>query len=221
MNIWRISCGYEGQNFYEQIKERKVIAQGWPDGGDLTWLFYSEREPELLRKNDIPVNGQSLSEWISLLIDEDPKAHQAFKRILREIQAGDIVIGFVGNNPVGICEIPDEFVYYYEDRDQYKDVEYVNSLFPVNWVDSCEDLPLTDWLSAAQGIRGIEKAYQFHGITDKEIIRLWNEYKNKNSIHVFPIEDDVKSKYNELLDNKIDLIKKSYENLNLKKKRLL
>jgi hypothetical protein len=37
---------------------------------------------------------------------------------LREIQAGDIVIGFEENNPVGICEIPNEFVYYYDDRDQ-------------------------------------------------------------------------------------------------------
>lgn len=188
MTIWRISCSYDGNNFYQELKKRKVLAQGWPFSGNLSWLFYSERHPDLLNNLGIPINNEPLEDWIPIFADNDKKAFNAFKRLLKEIQSGDLIVGFSGNQPVGICEIPNNFVYFYEDRSDYENVEFKNCLFPVNWIGSCGDLPLEDWFSAGQGIQGIEKANKFHGIDEEGIQDSWDQYKKNNQISIFPKE---------------------------------
>ena len=210
MNIWKISCGYEGNDFYEEIKERNVIAQGWPFDIDLSWLFYSERDINYLKSKNLPINTNELNIWIPYFAADDIKAFNAFQRMLRDIKSGDLVIGFVGTNAVGICEIPENFTYFYESRKKYTEADFKNSLFPAQWIDKNKDLPLDDWVAAsAQGIKGIEKANPL--ISSKEIKDIWDKYKKDNAISLFPKQCE--QLFNSLMEEKDKLIYKSYKQL--------
>jgi hypothetical protein len=59
----------------------------------------------------------------------------SFRSLLCNIAAGDIVIAYVGVNPVGICQICDCFTYLYDNGHDDSGHEYAHCLFGVEWVD--------------------------------------------------------------------------------------
>ena len=128
MSIWEMPIDENGGHAtYLEIKARHVVACGWSDLGDLTCLHQACRAG-LLAWQQVRSLLQPLAEVF------DPPVGRAFynsfRRLFCDIAVGDIVIAYVGVNPVGICQICDCVTYLYEDGH-----EYAHCLFGVEWVD--------------------------------------------------------------------------------------
>lgn len=127
MTVWKIGietkyCTYNG------IKGRNVVAQGWSGTGDLSFLH---RKPENLIKS-----------FLQKLLPADEKGQTALQHLLGNIQDGDLVLAYEGTSIRGICEIPTDYIYKYDDPSNTcrychsnMSCEYGHSIFPVNWVD--------------------------------------------------------------------------------------
>jgi hypothetical protein len=127
MSVWWLAIDEaQGNASYEELRERRVVAQGWPDLGDLQAggrLAQLRTAPEQYRPG-------LLSGWLQQAYpDKD------FNNIIGNlvnffcgITAGDFVIGRPGQKVAGICEMPPNPRYTYDD--QY---DYSHGLGPVTW----------------------------------------------------------------------------------------
>jgi hypothetical protein len=117
-----------GHATYAEISERHVIAQGWPDLGDLSCLYRACRSGQLTWSQ-----AYEILSGLALRVGYNPQLQRfinAFYKILFCIEPGDIVIAHQGNPPVGICQVCECMVYSFD-----ANFEYAHCLYPVNWVD--------------------------------------------------------------------------------------
>ena len=163
---------------YTDLKERCVVAQGW-DKFDPTFLLDSDYS--------------SVREWSDYVGDFEQRAWNAFKNLLLEIKAGQIILAFEGNSIKGICEIPQSFTFF---NDQRNNCTYKNSLFPVQWVDwsSFYGKPFDQ---GGQGVGGVQNC-NIQEINDY-INKNWIAYKTNNNISVFPAH--CKDYFDELVES--------------------
>lgn len=178
--VWEIGIGTEYSS-YEELKKRRVVAQGWSDTGDLSNLF---GQPENIIRNDPRIKSQG---------DDPPRI---FANLLYWIKPGDLVIACEGTRVKGICEIgsvinycydldgkisgvnPKDFDYkpYEKIKDAKGFFEYANCLYSVDWIDWSifqENTKLKPPSIAGQGVRGIVTCRQ----DPESILDAWRKYK--------------------------------------------
>ncbi len=131
MPIWKMPIDVNNRHAtYPEIRDRHVVACGWSELGDLRCLYQACRAGRLAWK-----------QVLDLLINlpggagDGARFEHSFKRLLCDITVGDIVIAYVGVNPVGICQICDCVTYLYDNGHDDINYEYAHCLFGVEWVD--------------------------------------------------------------------------------------
>jgi len=174
-NIYKIGVGTDYSSFNE-LKQQHVVSQGWPATGDLSFAFRDEEGFQLFFEN-LHNFGRMLG------YNNDSKWNYTLPRLIKDIKTGDIILAFEGNNLVGITQIPEKFIYFYNECVK----DYRNSLFPVQWVkwnDFCKDASLQG--QGGQGVKGIENS----GMTEINhyCILHWNEFISSESISIQPPE---------------------------------
>lgn len=170
MNIKAIGI-YREESNYKVLKEQHTVSQGWSDTGDLSFLFHTTEE----LNNYLPHFGFD---------PVDQKLKNASKQLLKEIKTGDIILACEGQTIKGICEMPEDFIYFYN----LKNPNYPNSLFPVHWVDweiFCKDnkIKTAGGQFGPKGIVNIGDSDIIHYIEDN-----WDNYKKDNNISIQPKE---------------------------------
>ena len=202
MSIKKLGIGTKWAT-YKELKERCVVAQGWFDSKDLSFLT---------------VKTESITKFLHLFTNGAQSGTNAFQNLFRELKQGDIVLAFEGNSLKGICELPLDFLYFYDSK-----FSYANSLFPVRWVDwdeFCNDKS-DKRLSGqdGQGVVGITNC----GLTEINnfISRNWNHFKTNNNIDIQPPEHEEQLKMlKDELPIKIELSRRYYYELLAKYKRI-
>ena len=188
MNVKKIGIDTDCSS-YDELKSQHTISQGWYFG-DLSFIFQDKNKFDKY--------------FIQEICDGTKKCKNAFVQMMCEIKAGDIVLALEGNTIRGIAEVPKRFTYYYnEDGND----EYVNHLYPINWVDwgeFCDDTDLA--IQGGQGVSGIENC----GLADinNYIADNWEKWKSENGYIAQLTECDIKL---ELLLNNMGKLKKESE----------
>jgi hypothetical protein len=189
VTIWRMAIDAANAT-YEEIRERHIIAQGWPNLGDLSCLYRACRAGQLNRQE-----AEEILSGLALHVGYNPQEARftnAFYRILFCINPGDIVIAHQGKSPIGICQVSACMVYVF-DRDgvlgvlpaqfHADDFEYAQCLYPVNWVDWSHFQafvlanigPEINIKLRVQGIVKLQPSQRFHGI----IRAYWRMYVDR------------------------------------------
>ncbi|MGI2323264.1 MULTISPECIES: McrB family protein [unclassified Methylococcus] len=187
MTVWKLGIDV-GCSSYLELSARNVVAQGWHGTGDLSFLFGPDTN--------------KTERWLKKLrpMPDTAKAQRTLTNLLSKIGKGDIIIGYQGNTIVGICQIPDDFVYIYEDYHAScvtcstpGHCEYAHCLFPVNWVDwsiFTSNLPhgtSLPALNAGQGIPGIVENHD----NSPAIEKAWDVFVKKYGHSVAPASDSL------------------------------
>ena len=207
-NIFKIGVDRACSSFKE-LEEHHVVSQGWPATGDLSFAFGDEDGFRLFSDN-IHAFGRIIGSG------DDAKFYYTLPRLINDIKTGDIILAFEGKSLVGITQIPEKFIYFYnENVDEYK-----NSIFPVQWVkwsDFCKDKDLKG--QGGQGVGGIE----YSGLEEinKYCIDKWNDYISSNNINLQPPEcedayAEIKDKFEDKKRNSKTSFKKIINDINYK-----
>ena len=163
---------------YAEIKERHVIATGWPKLGDLSCLYQLCR----LKFLDRVQAYNMLTIWALEIKEEGYNPlktifRNSFNRLLFDIEPGDIVIGYEGTKVCGICQICNCFTYAYDydgliscvspsafHKPKTPKFEYAHCLYGVEWVDwdtfnkfviAASGTPIPD-AASGHGVKGID-----------------------------------------------------------------
>lgn len=197
--IWKIGIDRDYSSF-EELKNRHVVAQGWYDSNDLSFLS----DPT-----------ENIFDYLNLIpyVKGSKSGNNAFKSLFRYIKSGQIILGFEGNEIKGICEVPQDYLYVYENQFQYS-----NAIFPVHWIkweEFCTDRNIAR--QGGRGVKGIERCYLPE--VNKYIENNWSNYKEINSVEIQPLECNERLSLlkSELPSKKIDSKKYYAELLKIKK----
>jgi hypothetical protein len=99
MAIWWLAIDKNHQcSSYEELKHRKVIAQGWPDLGNLQTLL------PLVEAGSKDVFNATIRELERLAYDDVGRAEKVMWHLL-SLKAHDLVVGIEGTDVRGICEL--------------------------------------------------------------------------------------------------------------------
>jgi hypothetical protein len=210
MKIYKI--GIEKKHAgYNDLKRECVVAQGWPESGDLSFF----------------TNEKNKGQFYSLIPhshNEKGELKTRFKNFIshffEKMKPGDIVLAFEGNNLKGICELPPKFCYYFNNQMS----EYKNCLFPVEWIDWNQFAQGSKLVNYKQGGRGVPGVTLCNiELIENFINKSWAQYKQDNNITVQLTTKE--KKLQELLSElpqKIETSRKRYyRKLNMKVKNNL
>jgi hypothetical protein len=103
---------------YDEVKRRKVVAQGWPLLGDLSELVplvghnWRRFEAGIIAANHriSPLDWAKSARLGEALEDQDHRAPKALW-LFFQIQAGDLVVALEGTRVRGICEVRGDYWY--------------------------------------------------------------------------------------------------------------
>jgi len=185
VNVWWLAIDRnEGYASFEELKHRRVIAQGWPDLGDMSQFIAENKSAH----PEIVMNGlDALLRQAYPNAEISPKLLNGLYNFFFAIQPGDLVVGIEGAEVRGICEIPPEVAYSFEPRAaDGQEQNYARGRGPVTWFPWKEFSP--DWAPVAArrtravaGLRGdargeIIRRFQLGGW--QETAHLLNSPKN-------------------------------------------
>jgi hypothetical protein len=139
MNIWWLTINRAKGNSYQDLKHRRVIAQGWPHLGDLSTLvanfdaYWQHQRPQfeiLIRLLAAPVYPEDA--------DEPPKALYNLYHLLG-IAAGDLIVAVESaqgaGQVMGICQ-PGKNAWESYRHDDPQEFDYAHAVcFPARWID--------------------------------------------------------------------------------------
>jgi Cdc6-like AAA superfamily ATPase len=149
----------EGWATYEELKSRNVIAQGWPDLGNLS---------DLVGQSD-RLLPQALSNR-----GADAAVVGVFINFLSKLHTGDLVVGIEGTRVRGVCEVLPQSRYLYDamnnieelqnsslapkssdDLGRFSEFNYAHCFYPAYWIDW--NVVSSAWSpgTPAQGVKGI------------------------------------------------------------------
>ena len=180
MKIWKIGIS-KLYSSYDEMKKYHTVSQGWPERGDLTFLWKETNE--------------EINKYISDIVYGDRKGYYTIKRLFQEIEPGDIILAFEGNTLKGLTQMSSNYVYFYNEEVD----NYCNSLFPVNWVnwdDFCKEQKLQS--QGGRGVKGIENCRKED--INNYINKHWDSFKKEHNIELFP-KDQCEDKYKQLINN--------------------
>lgn len=138
MAVWWLAIDQANKNAtYGELKERRVIAQGWPDLKNL------QVDGRLAQLRDTPKQQQKalLRKWLQLVYPELtlPETIGNIVNFFCNIKPGDFIIGRPGQSVAGICEIPPNPTYSFNDA-----YNYAHGFGPVTWHD-WGDISQDEW----------------------------------------------------------------------------
>ena len=125
MEVWLLAIDKKYSS-YEELKYRKVLAQGWSKIGDLS---------PLLPIKDSSKFKDIINKYVDYIYEDwnDSRNPGRILYNLLDIKKGDYVICCEGEKVKGIAYIEKELKYYFDNANLY---EYCQTVFPVtNWKD--------------------------------------------------------------------------------------
>lgn len=138
MTIWLLATSAnKGHCSYNELKYRKVLAQGWPKIGDLSPLIKNEMgdlSPFIQIKNEDSYRTL-INNYVSYFYNGWADGRDPGRILLNlvKIKPGDYVICCEGIEVKGIAKISKELSYNFDNPKLY---EYVHAVFPVTeWSD--------------------------------------------------------------------------------------
>jgi len=150
---------------YEELKYRKVIAQGWPKLGDLSTLIplvQKDRE-DMYRKVIDALNeaqyGQADSGVARIMLN------------LLNLKKDDLIVGIEGTKVRGICQLERNAIdsYRFDSPDAFHYTQTVG--FPVKWHDWNEDQIGFTPIAPAQSVDGLEGLNK----ESQQVIEAWRK----------------------------------------------
>jgi MoxR-like ATPase len=199
-DVWWLAIDIKWSS-YEELKQRKVVAQGWPDLGDLS----------LIRGQSAVIRQHQLQHLASHA-GSDNTPVRVFDRLLGEVKPGALVVGLEGTKVRGVCEICDCTMYGFDQDGSFLGVnpssfgkdnfEYAQCLFPVVWID-WEEMAVNPPSAPAQGVQGIR------GLVNKRefVLQAWHGYKSRTGFDPCPqalTEDCRQAMEKAMLQSKFD-----------------
>ncbi len=198
MTIYKIGID-KNNSSYEELKENKVVSQGW------TYLDDIPFDTSFCRYEK---KYQSAIEDMKKIF-KSKKGFQNTINKMFEIKSKDIILAFEGNSVKGICEIPEKFEYYFDDK--FKN--YKNCLYPVkwiNWEDFCKVPNLQE--QGGQGVCGIENCNLEN--FGKYINENWEHYKKNNNFNPNDFDYETNQKLENIKNNLEKQAEEANENFN-------
>ncbi|EGQ7864500.1 hypothetical protein F1K70_24760 [Vibrio parahaemolyticus] len=154
MNIWWLAIDRDYTS-YEELKYRKVVAQGWPKLGDLSLLL-----PLVINnyKNEFLETVNALNK---LAYGEEGHASKVMWSLF-SMKKGDLVVGIEGTTVRGICQVNLDAneSYQLQSPNAFNYAQTISS--GVKWVDWNESIlgtPPTAPAKSVQGVAGLHKEY--------------------------------------------------------------
>jgi len=140
MKVWWMTINRAMGNSYQNLKDRKVIAQGWPNLGDLSSLvtdfekYLPDGSSEFEKRLQVIISKSRYKEEA----ENPPQALRNFFNLF-SIASGDLVVAFhsaQGQGEVmGICQTEQNAWESYR-HDNLSLYDYAQTVcYPVNWVD--------------------------------------------------------------------------------------
>ena len=168
MRVWMVAIDKEYSS-YEEFKIRRVVAQGWPDLGDISHLVAAIDVKEQLMK-----------------VCENADTPRIFDNLLSKMKQCDLVLGFEGTKLRGISQLTRVTRYAYDVVGQVSsippstfsktDYNYANILFPVLWIDWEEFIPFMHGAptpsASGQGPHGIDESRKH----SEDVIAAWSRF---------------------------------------------
>jgi MoxR-like ATPase len=131
-DVWWLAIDVDYSS-YEELKQRKAVAQGWPDLGNISFL------------RDLSAANQQQLRDLAVQVGYDEKPVRVFDQLLGKVKPGDLVLGREGIKVRGVGEICDCSMYGFDRDGSFTGVDptsfgreefnYAQCLFPVLWVD--------------------------------------------------------------------------------------
>lgn len=178
MDIWKVPVSFDGGGGFDLFKKNKLVGQGWP--GDASWIFYLYRSQEL-SYDELDYKSKGHYYWTNICWnDTAARAYNAFKRLIIDINPGDICLAFDGLGIIGIGQVPEKFVYL--SSKNYDNKPEGNWLFPFNWISwndfiTSINYPIEKTPTAPmQGIIGIMQNGQFNEVLKE----YWTKFKDSS-----------------------------------------
>ena len=132
MNTWWLAIDRSCTS-YQELKHRKVVAQGWNDLGDLRTLcpIVVDQSNWDMFRNIIETLARKFYGPTSNEVNRSPTVMWN----LLKIEAGDVIVGIEGTDVKGFCQIKNNGwdSYKYNDTGVYEYSQTVG--FPVDWID--------------------------------------------------------------------------------------
>lgn len=115
MNIWWLATSAK-DNYcsYEELKQRKVLAQGWPEIGDLTSLIKSKPNKDNLKNTICNFIAQQYPQKTNCT-----HCARSIVNLLMDIKVGDIVAICEGINVKGFAKVTKSLEYSYDNNYEY------------------------------------------------------------------------------------------------------
>ena len=191
MNTWWLAIDKNHEHSsYLELKNRKVVAQGWSQLGDLSSLklFYPNNKDEFVQViqllGDVAYKGE---DWWR---DDHRNASRCPSVMwnLMDVKQGDLIVGIEGTHIMGICEMPSDGVasYRYDDGES----EYAQTIgFPVEWVDWNKVITPSTPSAPKRGVHGIKSL----GKKNQAVIDAWKQYKS--TLNTLPTGNNMTQDY--------------------------
>ena len=149
MTIWWLATSKnEGHCSYDELKDRKVLAQGWPALGDLSDLLPISDKHVFIETINKRVKD-AYSGW------EDERNPGRIIFNLFKFKENDLILCTEGETVKGIAKVGSNPKYRYDNKYKYE-YEYAQAIYPVNeWKDWDVDLAGNPPYTKARGPVGI------------------------------------------------------------------
>jgi len=152
---------------YDELKHRKVVAQGWPDLGNLLTLC------ALVGAGDRNTFIQTVEALERIACESSTHAAKILWNLLN-MKVGDLVVGIEGTTVKGICQLNKNGweSYQYHSPEAYNYAQTIG--FSVEWID---------WDANVFGFTPVPPAQSVQGIAglqneSQQVISAWGRYRN-------------------------------------------
>lgn len=170
-NVWWLAINTQTTSF-EELKHRKVVAQGWPTLGDLSALRRFVPAHEDIFKAAVQLFGEvecTAYDWWAE--DRKPTRTPSVMWNLLNLRQGDVVVGIEGTTVRGICELPFEACESYQYHGAY---DYAHTVgHPVEWVEwsSALGAPPRPPKQSVNGLRQLQSERE-------AVLAAWRRYRS-------------------------------------------
>lgn len=152
---------------YDELKHRKMVAQGWPDLGNLLTLC------PLVQGGERNAFIDAVGALERIAYGNSSHAARVTWDLL-SMKAGDLVVGIEGTSVKGICELRVNGweSYRYQSPEAYNHAQTIG--FPVDWVDwnpQVFGFTPTAPAQSVQGVAGLQNESQ-------RVADVWSNYQN-------------------------------------------
>ena len=152
---------------YDELKHRKIVAQGWPDLGNLLTLC------ALVGAGDRNTFMQTVTALERIAYGNSTHAARVMWDLL-SMRAEDLVVGIEGTTVKGICQLKENGwdSYQHHSPEAYNYAQTIG--FPVEWIDW--DVHVFGFTpvppaQSVQGVAGLQNASQ-------QVASAWSKYQS-------------------------------------------